>query len=140
MRIYVMKVLKFLGALLYGAIMYYLLWLFFYWLTPYVMGMSWGWFIAYLVIGVVAMIMFVSGVTSLIGFPMIPLCRKCAAAKYAPIIFGLLFGYSSVRLPWTLDMEYGVLQWILGISFTITILIAFISLMVVPFKVEEGRK
>lgn len=132
-----LKALKFLGALLYGAIMYYLLWLFFYWLTPYVMGMSWGWFIAYLFIAGGGVAMFVTSVTSLIGIPMILLCRKCAAAKYAPIIFGLLLGYPSVRLPWTIDMEYGVLQWILGISFTIVILTAFTSLMIVPFMADE---
>ena len=45
-----MKILKFFGSFLYGAIMYYLLWLLFYWLTPYVMSMSWGWFIAYMFI------------------------------------------------------------------------------------------
>lgn len=132
-----MKVLKFVGALLYGAVMYYLLWLFFYWLTPYVMSMSWGWFIAYLFIAGGAMSAFVASVAYLIGMPLVLLCRKCKAARYAPIVFGIFFGFFSVRLPWAFNMEYGVLQWILGISFTIIILIAFISLLAVPFKVNE---
>lgn len=129
-----MGIFKFIGSLVYGAVMYYLLWLLFYWITPYVMSMSWGLFIVYLFVAGGALTMFVASVASIIGMPLVLLCRKCKVAKYAPIIFGLFFGYSAVKLPWILSMEYGVLQWILGISLTITIVITFISLMAVPFN------
>lgn len=43
-----MKILKFAGAFLYGALMAYLMWLLFYWITPIAMLMGWGWFIVYL--------------------------------------------------------------------------------------------
>lgn len=37
------KIFKCLGPLLYITIVGYLLWLLFYWITPYIMG--WGWYI-----------------------------------------------------------------------------------------------
>lgn len=132
-----MNILKFLGALLYSVVVYYVMWLFFNWLTPYVMSISWGWFIVYLLIAGGAVSMFVASIASLIVIPLVLLSRECKAAKYAPVVFGLFFGFSSVRLPWLLDIEYGILQWILGVSFTSIILITFISLLVVPFKVDE---
>lgn len=132
-----LKVLKFFGALLYGAVMYYLLWLFFHWLTPYVMCINWGLFIIYLFLAGGAISMFVASISYLMSIPLVFLCKNCKAARYAPIIFGLFGGFFSVRLPWLINMEYGVLQWILGISFTIIILIAFIALILVPFKVNE---
>lgn len=132
-----MKILKFFGSLLYGAIMYYLLWLLFYWLTPYVMSMSWGWFIAYMFIAGGFVSCFIAQIAYWIAIPLIFLCINCKPAKYAQIVPAILFGISSVKLPWILNMDYGILQWILGISLTIIVLIAFISLIVAPFKADE---
>lgn len=132
-----MKLLKVLGSLLYSAIMYYLLWLLFYWITPYIMMMSWGWFIAYLFIAGGFISAFVASIAYIIGIPLVFLSKDCKLAKYPPILFGLIFGYSSIVLPWQLNMDYGVLQWILGILTTIIILIAFISLILIPFKVDD---
>lgn len=134
------KILKSLGSLVYGAILYYLLWLFFDWVTPRIMDMRWGELIIYMLVGIWFMTMFFAMAITLLEIPFIFLCRNCKAAKYAPIIFGLLFGIDAVSFPWTLDMKYGVLQWILGIVHTITVLTAFISLMAIPFKNDKEER
>lgn len=136
----IIKVLKFLGALVYGAIMYFLLWLCFYFLTPYVMGLSLKGLFVYLGVAGGGVTVLLATAALWLEFPLIFLCRNCKAAKYAPIIFGVFNGFSAVRLPWILDMEYGVVQWIAGILFTITILVSFIGLMVIPFKLEEEEE
>lgn len=133
----IVKALKTIGSLIYGAVMYYILWLLFYWITPYIMSVSWMGFLIYLFVAGGAISMFVGSVANIIGIPLIFLCKNCNASKYAPILFGLIFGYSSIRLPWTLDMEYGILQIILAILTSITILISFVSLMYVPFKIYD---
>ena len=132
-----MKLLKFIGALLYGAIIYYLLWLLFNWMTPYVMNISWGWFIAYILIAGGLVSILVGQVVTWLAIPMVFLVKGCKAAKYPQILFGLFFGYSSLKLIWALYADYGLLQWILAISLTIIILISYISLMVVPFNMKE---
>ena len=132
-----MKLLKFTGALLYGAIMYYLLWLFFSWMTPYVMSISWGWFFAYILIAGGMVTILVGQIVAWLGMPMVFLVKGCKAAKYPPILLGLFFGYSALRFLWAPCANFGLLQWLVAISLTIIILISYISLMVVPFKIEE---
>lgn len=132
-----MKVLSFIGALIYSFLMYYLIWLFFYWITPYLMFISWGLFIVYLIFAGGFLSMLVASISALISTPLVVLCRKNGYIKYAPIIWGVLFGYSSLKLPWTFNMDYSVLQWIIATSLTIIILITFISLLTIPFKKFE---
>lgn len=132
-----MKILNFIGSFLYSILMYYIVWLFFYWITPYVMFMGWALFIVYLLFAGGALSLFVASLSTLLAKPLVTLCIKCKYSKYAPIIWALFFGYSSVKLPWGFKMDYSVLQWILGISLTIIILITFIALLVVPFKIFD---
>lgn len=132
-----MKILKFAGAFLYGALMAYLMWLLFYWITPIAMLIGWGWFIVYLFVAGGFISMLVGSISYLLVIPIVKLSQGCKAAAYAPIPFLLFFGYSSVRLPWSLNMDYGVFQWVIGISLSITIVVAFISLIVAPIKNAE---
>lgn len=134
-----MKILKIFGSLLYGTVMYYLLWLLFYWLTPYVMGLSWALLILYVIFAGGFLTLFITQISCWIGFPLVLICNSYKLAKYGQIIPGILSGISSIRLPWMLDMDYGILQWILGISLTNIILVTFISLMTAPFKVDEDN-
>lgn len=132
-----MKVVKILGSLLYGSIMYYLLWLLFCWITPFVMGIGWVLFILYLIIAGGFLTLLIAQISSWIGIPLVLICNNCKPAKYVQLIPGILFGIYSVRLPWVQDMDYGILQWIIGIFLTITILITFISILTVSFKVDK---
>ena len=117
--------------------MYYLMWLFFKWVTPYVMSISWGWFIAYILIAGGLFSAFVGQIQILLIMPMAFLITECRAAKYPPVLFGLFFCYQSLKWIWTLSIDYGLLQWILAVSLTIMVLISYIFLIVAPFKVEE---
>lgn len=128
------KVFKFIASVLYGMLMSYLMWLLFYWLTPIVMSLSWGWFIAYLFIAGGSVSLFVGGITYFLAMPWMMLGAECKSAMYAPIPFLLFFGYFAIKLPWDFGDNWGILQWMLGLSLTITILITFISLLSIAFK------
>lgn len=133
-----MKFLKVIGALFYGVIMYYLLWLLFYWIVPIVMSMGWGWFILYILIAGGAISAFVSSISNLLIMPLILLSRDSNVVKYISAVVGLFFGYSAIKLPWSIDGQYDIIHWIWGISLTITILIIFITQIVFPFTVHEN--
>lgn len=131
-----MKVLKFLGSIVYGAIVYYLIWLFFYWITPYMMGLSWLGYAAYMAGGIFVLISMASTLGILTHAPLMWLIKGCKPAKYPPMIFAAFFGFSSVKLPWSLDMEYGFLQWVLAISLTLFILLTFAGLIKITFDTD----
>ena len=134
-----MKILNFTAAFLYSIIMYYVVWLIFYWIIPHLMFISWGWFIAYIMVAGGAVSMFVAVLSTLLARPLVFLCKKSSASRYAPIIWALFFGYSSIKLPWRFDFDYSVLQWIIGVSLTIIIFVTFASLLYVPFKILEDK-
>ncbi|MBP3630590.1 MAG: hypothetical protein J6J23_03775 [Clostridia bacterium] len=128
------KILQILGTLIYSVIASYLLWLLFLWAIPFVMDVGWAWLLLYL--------MFVGGfitvcltlMNSIVGIILIPLTRNNIVSKIINIFPFVFHGYSAIRVVWTLDMEYGFLQWILGVASTITIAISFISLILLPFS------
>lgn len=134
------KIFQCLGTVAYSTIVGYLLWLLFYWITPYIMSVGWLLFFLYiflaggLIVGIVA---FING---LLIVPTTFLMKNNIVAKVINVFPLLFFGYSSVRLPWGLDMDYGVLQYLIGISLTITILISFGSMIISPFKIEDDSK
>ena len=126
------KIFKCLGTLLYSTIVGYLLWLLFYWITPYIMGVGWYIFLAGGLISCIA-----ASINGLLSLPMSFLVKDNIVAKVINVFPLLFFGYSSVRLPWEFNMSYGVLQYIIGISLTIIILTSFVVMMIAPFWVEE---
>lgn len=131
-----MKVLKYVGALFYSLLMYYLLWLFFYWVTPFVMGLSWKLLIVYLFIAGGLFTILTAQLSVFLCMPFALLVKGIKPPKYLPALFGLFFGYSSVKLPWIMDFEYGVLQWILALSLTGLVLKVFITFIAMPFKLN----
>lgn len=131
------KILQCAGTVVYSTVAGYLLWLLFYWMTPYVMGMGWLMLFAYIFIAAGLITAIALAANTALAFPMVFLMRDNKAARVINVFPFLLYGFSAVRLPWGLDMEYGFLQYILGISLTITILISFGSLISLPFKFDE---
>ena len=131
---------KFFQCLLtavYSAIAGYLLWLLFYWMTPYIMGVGWLLFFLYIFLAGSLITLIVGSISWLLAVPMPFLMKDNIAAKVINVLPMLFFGYSAVCLPWGLDMNYGVLQYFIGISLTITFLITFGSMIVIPFKMED---
>ena len=131
------KIFKCLGTLLYSTIVGYLLWLLFYWITPYIMGVGWFLFFLYIFLAGGLISCIAASINGLLSLPMSFLVKDNIVAKVINVCPLLFFGYSSVRLPWEFDMSYGVLQYIIGISLTIIILISFVGMMIIPFRIEE---
>lgn len=131
------KIFKCLGTLLFDAIVGYLLWLLFYWITPYIMGVGWFLFFLYIFLAGGLISCIAASINGLLSLPMSFLVKDNIVAKVINVFPLLFFGYSSVRLPWEFNMSYGVLQYIIGISLTIIILISFVGMMIIPFRIEE---
>lgn len=129
--------LKCVGSLAYSLVAGYLLWLLFYWLTPLVMGMSWGWFVVYLIIGSMLISFLYTTASSILMLPVVFLTRGNKAAKILSIPSYLFHGFSAARLPFSLDMDYGLLQWLLSISLVLAIIGVFYTMVVSPFVVDE---
>ena len=131
------KIFKCLGTLLYSTIVGYLLWLLFYWITPYIMGVGWLLFFLYIFLagGIISCI--AAFINRWLLVPMAFLVKNNIVANVINVCPLLFFGYSSVRLPWEFNMSYGVLQYIIGISLTIIILTSFVVMMIAPFWIEE---
>lgn len=131
------KILQCIGTLVYSTIAGYLLWLLFYWITPYIMGVGWLFFLLYvfLVGGLIAG--FIGSINSILLTPVTFLMNDNILAKIINTFPFLFFGYSAVIMPWKLEMDYGFLQYLIGISLTITFLISFISMIIAPFNITD---
>jgi hypothetical protein len=132
------KILSFLGASVYGIIFSYLLWLFFWWITPKLLYLSFGWIIVFtfaefIVIGLFIMIQ------SFLFIPLYLMIRNNNLAKVIPILFFLFHGFSSFMCPirlhpkgflqilWTIIIEVNVLSYYIGL----------ICLIINPKQMEE---
>ena len=92
-------------------------------MTPKLMGLDWYGF--FFILPSFLWLFQVSVVVVLLVSPMLWICKKSLAAKIVHIPIGLYFAWYCVRLPWSMDMEYGLLQWILALSFLGIILMIF---------------
>ncbi len=126
------KIFQCLGGLIYSSIIGYLLWLLFYFITPYIMGIWW-----LLLIAGGFITGFIANTNYILSIPMFFLMKGNIMAKIISIVPLLYFGYLSVLLPWELDMEYGFLQYFIGIILTIMFLVSYIVTIVIPFIIEE---
>lgn len=131
------KLFQCVGTLIYSVIASYLLWLLFYWVTPYIMGMGWLMFFLYIFLAGGAVTMIVSLINGLLAVPMVFLMKNNNVAKVINALPMLFHGYSAVCIPWGLNMEYGVLQYFLGISLTIMVLVLFVAMIMAPYKIED---
>ena len=128
------KILQVLGTLILSNLFGYLFWLFFYWATPYVMGASWLMFIVYLFVAG-GFVTFVSSiVTYLPTTALYFLTRNNITAKLLNFLALSAFGVDAIINVWSLNMDYGFLQWILGIMMTMVIAKEFILAAVAPFN------
>lgn len=126
------KFFQCLGVLIYSSIIGYLLWLLFYFITPYIMGICW-----LLIIAGGFITGFIANANYILSIPMIFLVKGNIVAKIISVVPLLYFGYWSVLLPWELDVEYGFLQYFIGIILTTIFLGSYIVTIVIPFTIEE---
>ena len=101
-------------------------------MTPKLMGLDWYGF--FFILPSFLWLFQVSVVVVLLVSPMLWICKKSLAAKIVHIPIGLYFAWYCVRLPWSMDMEYGLLQWILALSFLGIILMIFGAIFFRPLR------
>ena len=89
------------------------------------MSFGWGGVIVGLLCGSVLVAIFIS-ICTLVLSPMLSMIDN-AVSKIIPSIAMLFHGYSSVMLPWGLDMDYTAPKIILGITITGVALVLFIT-------------
>lgn len=131
------KVLQCFGIAVYGTITAFLLWMLYFWATPYVMNIGWLLFILYLIFAFGFLTALSGFVNTLLMVPMAFLVKNNVVAKIINALPMLWFGYRSMLLPWGLNMDYGTLQYLLGISLSSKFVISFISLIIIPFRLKD---
>ena len=131
-------VLKCLGAIVYSSISGYVLWLLLYFITPFVMGFGWFMLILYIFLAGGLISGLISSLGMILLVPTKYLFQDCVTAKMINALCMFGYGFSAARLPWGLDIEYGVLQYILAVSLTVTFIIAYISLAFYPFSSNKN--
>lgn len=124
------NILRNLGAIVYCTLYSYLLWLFFYWITPHIVGLSLWWLLAfplflYIIVGTYHI------VSMIISLPFIWLIQNKFTKVASVIIFFLTFAPATC-LPWILNIDYGISEIIWGIILSAEICRqAFISVITI---------
>lgn len=125
-------------SLIYGIIASYLLWLLFYWITPYIMRINSILFmILFFVFGILILISFFKSVSALLLLPIMFITRNNVSAKFMILPSFLFHGFSAVKLPFGLSMHYGFIQWFVGIELSLIIFFVFITIILTPFRFTE---
>lgn len=125
------------GTMLYGMVSSWLIWLLFYFVTPYIMGASWLFLFIYAAVamGLVSTVFaFVSGILLL---PMKYLVSGNMAAKVIYTIIVLFWAFSSAALPFHLNMEFGLLQWLLVLIYILTVLGTYAPLIAMAYEMGK---
>lgn len=126
--------LQVIGTLLYSAAASSLVYLFLWWVTPYVMMINgWGNFLLFLFLGESALLGTVTLGTTLLAALAAYITGGNLAAKIVYIIIFAIAGLWSCVLPFTIDMEYAAVNWAVAITQTINIAIIYISMISAVF-------
>lgn len=129
----IVYILKVFGAFVYSLLSAYLLWLLFCWATPHLMSANWFMLVVYLCVSGGFLTGIVLLITNVLSIPVLFLRRNNIIAKITTVPAFLLFGYSSIRLPYNPDISFSVLQWIIAISISVTAFITFVSMIGMSF-------
>ena len=135
---YIFQIFQIFGTVLYSTISGYLIWFLFHWITPYLMNVNWFLFLVYIIFvgGIITAIM--ANICQFLMIPLIYLTKKNIFAKVLNVLPMLYFGYHAILFPWANTKNYGILQYIIGISITCLILVAIGCMVVGPFKLKDA--
>lgn len=129
--------LCFIGSIIFGLLLSYLIWLGFHYLIPWVICFKWIWLVVYWAVVSSIIVSFFTFLSGIIIMPLILMITKCAAAKWIPIVTMLIFTFFSVRDVWTLNVAYNFREVIAAISLTLTIISFYVSLIFTLFESED---
>ena len=122
--------LQVIGTLLYSAAASSLVYLFLWWVTPYVMMINgWGTFFLFLFFVESALIGIVTLGTTLLALVAAYITGGNMAAKIVYIIIFAIAGLWSCVLPFNIDMEYAAVNWAVAITQAINIAIIYIGMI-----------
>lgn len=130
-------ILQIIGTTLYGVVSSYLIWLLFYFITPYIMGASWLVIVLYVLFagGIISVI--VTSIATLLAAPNFFFMGNNKLAKIIYCVCCLFWGYSSIVLPYHLDIDFGIKEWIIAISLSATAFSIFASLICCAIKSDS---
>ena len=135
MKNVIIKILQFIGAIVYSVVIGYLLWRLFQWATPYLLKIDGPLkLVIFCVVCVVVSITFFQLASGLLYDLVQKLSRNNLAAKIVMVPAFLYFGYKSVTFPFHSVAHFGVIQWLVVIMLALIILYLFIALIKIPFS------
>ena len=99
------NVLIYIGSAVYGLVASYLLWLFFDWFCPFYIryGTIFFWWFWLVTSGI--LIPLYATLASLLMTPLVMMTSKRKKAVRLPALFLLVFGFSTVMLPWHMELR-----------------------------------
>ncbi|MCF0172269.1 MAG: hypothetical protein HUJ91_00795 [Bacteroidales bacterium] len=131
------KVLSFVGGVIYSLLLAYLLWLIFYHVTPYIMGIKLLWIMTlFIIFGAPILAYGLYLAAGIISIPLLFLSKNTKTLKYLSIIPLIVFAFSTIADPWRLSIQYNYISVILGIFIDITALYVFGMAIVALFQDE----
>lgn len=111
-----MKFIKSLLFIIFGAVVCYLTWLLFYFITPYFMALSWIWMIVLFFIIGGSLIPIIGFFPALLSTIMVPLKSSHIVETVVMLIVVVFFTFSSCRLAWTLNISSGIKEIVFAIA------------------------
>ena len=131
-------ILGFIGSAIYGIILSYLLWLIFYFLTPWLMGFGWTALILYSLFAGGLITSIVGGLSTLISLPLF-LMSKNKVSKIIPALALAFHGYSAVAMPWHIGTGGRFVTFIIALSISFTAFSIFALIIYSLFADREDQ-
>ena len=132
-----MKIVKGICAVLLSCLAGCLVWLIGYLVFPLLLGLGWGWFVAYLMfIGVIVGPLIIN-IMSVLFAPIISMLQGTKVSKILCVLAMLWWGYCTFKIPLNIDMHYSVIQWVWTVTYWCTFVPVFISVISVILTDDE---
>lgn len=128
-----MALVKSLGAIILSVVLSFLIYLLFYFATPWLMSFGWGGFAVWFCIGN-TIVGFLIWILNFVSAPIYSMVKglKVPATICSVILAG--FGIYTMLLPWFLDMDYLTVNKLMGINISIDIIGIFAIMAIVAYK------
>ena len=120
-----MKFIRSVLFILFAIVICYLLWLLFYWITPYFMALSWMWMIIIFSVAGGLLFPIFTFFPSILSAAIAPLKSSHIAETTILSLVVLFFAFSSCRLAWMLNISSGEKELVFAIAQNVSVLGAF---------------
>lgn len=114
------KFFQFVGAVFYAVISAYLVWIVFYWVTPWLMGFGWIALILYWIFAFGLIAWTLKFISFLITYPLFMMVGNNKSAGVVASLVYLCVGGWTILLPWMQAGPYTLVRIIIGVSLSLT--------------------